>query len=78
LENLPKNKVKVNIEHELIEENTTPQKSQSVFEDFLNQTQEFKTQQRLYRLDKLVVQFNNCVQVTRELAIDNDEMMHLK
>ena len=78
MENLPKNKVKVNIEHELIEENTTPQKSQSVFEDFLNQTQEFKTQQRLYRLDKLVVQFNNCVQVTRELAIDNDEMMHLK
>jgi len=49
LENLPKNKVKVNIEHGFIEENTTLQKSQSVFEDFLNQAQEVESIQKFDR-----------------------------
>jgi len=49
LENLPKNKVKVNIEQGFIEENTTLQKSQSVFEDFLNQTEEVESIQKFDR-----------------------------
>jgi len=49
LENLPKNKVIVNIEHNPQQEELTPQKQKSVFEDFLSQTQEVESIQKFDR-----------------------------
>jgi len=48
LNQLPKNKIQVTIEHDS-KENLTPQQHQSIFEDFLTYSQEVKTVQKFDR-----------------------------